>query len=196
MHFSQSPSLVFIYTIVHCCFLGAHALCEMSLNFSSGSICRYCHANHKDACEDGNIYEGLNGYEPGVLTREWYNKEASKAEAGEQSALKGHCVFNQTKAFHCVGQTPPCLGHDYFEGVVAYDIQMYLQFIVNTEKLISISELNSRIKNIPLSSRDSGNRPKEFKVRKPNSKYEGIKHSLFDLGVDFYKSSWNACCSK
>ena len=45
--------------------------------------------------------------------------------------------------------------------------------MVAEEKLITVGELNDRIKCAKLSKRDSRNRPKNFKIRKPNSKYEG-----------------------
>ena len=67
------------------------------------------------------------------------------------------------------------LGHDMFEGVVAYDIQVYLQHLVCKERLISAAELNERIKGSKLSQRDASNRPKNFKVRKPGNKYEGMR---------------------
>ena len=54
--------------------------------------------------------------------------------------------------------------------------------MVTKEKIIDINEINHRIKRTKLSERDSSNRPKEFKIRKPNSKYEGNAGSLRILG--------------
>ena len=70
------------------------------------------------------------------------------------------------------------LGHDFYEGVFAYDVQHYLDFVINKEKLISADEFNAKLKNIRLSERDAKNRPKYFKTRAANSKYQGNAGSL------------------
>ena len=37
--------------------------------------------------------------------------------------IKSESIFNQLHFFHfCNPGLPPCLGHDLFEGVVAYDL--------------------------------------------------------------------------
>ena len=68
---------------------------------------------------------------------------------------------------------PPCLGHDFFEGVFSYDIQFLLDYIINKEKLVSADQFNKNLKNCKLSIRDSRNRPNLFKTRSLDSKYEG-----------------------
>ena len=73
---------------------------------------------------------------------------------------------------------PPCLGHDHFEGTFAYDVQHYLDFLLNKEKLMTIDEYNLKLSRIKLSERDAKNRPKNFKIRSKNSKYEGNAGSL------------------
>ena len=65
---------------------------------------------------------------------------------------------------------------------MAYDIQFYLEYIIKKEKLIKQEDFNNKLKNVMLSSRDSKNRPKEYKNRKKNSKYEGNAGSLRVLG--------------
>lgn len=65
---------------------------------------------------------------------------------------------------------------------MAYDIQFYLEYIIKKEKLIKQEDFNKKLKNVMLSSRDSKNRPKEYKNRKKNSKYEGNAGSLRVLG--------------
>ena len=60
----------------------------------------------------------------------------------------------------------------------AYDVQHYLDFLLNKEKLISVEEFNSSLVSVRLSDRDSRNRPKKFKVRAKNTKYEGNAGSL------------------
>ena len=151
----------------------------MSENFSSGPICRWCVATHDETCAKGKCFSGSGGYYPEETTRAWYDQQVQNAEAKEPShGIKRRCAFNKCISFHCIDQQPPCLGHDLFEGVVAYDLQLYLQHIVTREKLIDVEELNQRIKAAHLSRRDARNRPKSFKVRKNNSKFEGNAGSI------------------
>ena len=162
--------------------LGQHMLSEMSSSFSSGNICRVCNATYDDVCKKNLLYSGIDGdYSTEILTKERYDTFADLAvENGVQSrethGIKGHCVFNELGSFHCVEQCAPCLGHDYFEGCYAYDVQFYLNFLVHKEKLLSLNDLNLLIKNAKLSSRDAKNRPKPFK--KGADKYEGNAGSL------------------
>lgn len=62
------------------------------------------------------------------------------------NGVKSNSVLNKLKYFHvCAPGLPPCLAHDLFEGVVEYDLAMYLQFLVKTRKWFSYDFLNSRI---------------------------------------------------
>lgn len=167
--------------------LGQHTIAEMSQNFSSGQICRWCKITHKNVCKDGLSYSQCQeGFSPEEWTVESYDENAKKAEDGDGGedtfGIKGTCVFNQLGAFHCALQLPPCIGHDFYEGVFSYDLQFYLEFLINKEKLLTQEQFNKRIKDALLSSRDSNNRPREFKTRKKNSKYEGNAGSLRVLG--------------
>ena len=164
--------------------LGQHSLAEMSASFSSGQICRWCKADYRSVCQEGKSYKGCEeGYEPDDWTVESYNESADKADSENEEGddtygIKGHCTFNQLESFHCINQMPPCLGHDVYEGSYSYDIQFCIDYIINKEKLISLENFNKKLKNFQLSERDSKNRPKEFKTRKKNSKYEGNAGSL------------------
>ena len=53
---------------------------------------------------------------------------------------------------------PPCVGHDFFEGVFSYDIQFLLEFIITKERLITAEEFNENLKKFQLNKRDAGNR--------------------------------------
>ena len=162
--------------------LGQHMLSELNCCFSSGFICRVCNATYSDVCKKHLLYSNIQeDYQTEYLTREKYDACADLAiENGSSSpetlGVKAHCVFNELKSFHCVNQTPPCLGHDYFEGCFSYDVQHYLDIIINKEKLISIEAFNRKLKNVKLSKRDARNRPKNFK--KGANKYEGNAGSL------------------
>ena len=60
----------------------------------------------------------------------------------------------------------------------AYDIQFYLCYLISKEKLLTSDEFNTRLQKVSLSDRDSKNRPRSYKTRGKNSKYEGNAGSL------------------
>ena len=100
-----------------------------------------------DCCKDG--------FSPERFTKESYDTFADLAEingeASEDSrGIKGNCIFNVLESFHCVTGTPPCLGHDFFEGCFAYDVQHLIGFMINTEKLLTAEDFNNRVKNFKL----------------------------------------------
>jgi hypothetical protein len=162
--------------------LGQHMLAEMNACFSSGNICRVCSAKYVDVCKKQLLYDEIEeNYHTEFLTKEKYDAFADLAvENGSQSeathGIKGHCVFNVLESFHCADQCAPCLGHDYLEGCFAYDVQFYLDMIINKEKILSVEDFNNKLQKVKLSSRDAKNRPKPFK--KGANKYEGNAGSL------------------
>ena len=160
--------------------LGAHTVSEMSQSFSSGFVCRWCKITYDDIHNKRFCYkECSSDFNVTKWTVEDYDNLADTAESSglPQQGIKRHSAFNSLKSFHCVGQLPPCCGHDFFEGVFAYDIQFYLDYIVNKEKLMTAECLNEKITLAILSERDASNRPKPFKTRKHGSKYEGNANS-------------------
>ena len=163
--------------------LGQHIIAELNQAFSCGNICRWCKISYNDCCINGKAYKHCeDGFEPQEWTVRDYDAKALAAEEGadpkDTDGVKRNCVFNTLQSFHSVLQLPPCLGHDFFEGVFAADIQFYLEYLVVKEKRISLEEFNRKLKNVQLTSRDSKNRPQNFKIRKKGAKYEGSAGSL------------------
>ena len=164
--------------------LGLHQLGEFNSVFSSGKICRICKAEYKDVCKDHHLYAGIeDDFNPELFTTSVYDELANTADVNggasdESLGIKTHCIFNSLEAFHCTTGMPPCLGHDFFEGVFSYDIQFLINYIINKEKLVTIEEFNINLANCKLSQRDAKNRPNLFKTRKIDSKYEGSSGQL------------------
>lgn len=72
--------------------------------------------------------------------------------------IKSNSVLNKLTHFHvCAPGLPPCLAHDLFEGIVDYDLAMYLQFLVKTRKWFSYDVLNSRIVTFKGESKNKAN---------------------------------------
>lgn len=50
--------------------------------------------------------------------------------------IKFNSVFNQLNFYHvCLTGLPPCLGHDIFEGILAYDLKLIIDDLVKKSGL-------------------------------------------------------------
>ncbi|XP_056599279.1 uncharacterized protein LOC130417623 isoform X1 [Triplophysa dalaica] len=54
---------------------------------------------------------------------------------------------------------PPCLGHDIFEGILSYDLALYLKYFIKQKKWFTYSILNRRIKQFKYSASDALSKP-------------------------------------
>lgn len=77
--------------------------------------------------------------------------------------IKSNSVFNQLNFFHvCTPGLPPCIGYNIFEGVVAYDIPIFIK----TKLWFTYKQLNTAIANFPYKGEDARNKPSTIS---PNS---------------------------
>ena len=164
--------------------LGLHQLGEYNACFSSGHICRVCKATYREVCKENKLYAGIeDGFNPETFTKSVYDNLADAADLNggggpDTCGIKTHCIFNSLQAFHSSRGLPPCLGHDFLEGLFSYDVQFLVDYIINKEKLLSVQEFNANLSKCKLSERDARNRPNPFKHRAKNSKYEGSAGQL------------------
>ena len=135
-------------------------------------------------CKNNNIYFDLDDEQcPKLFNSNSYDQYADKAvdndgATEEIMGIKGHCIFNSMKLYHCTTVMPPCAGQDFIEGVFSYDVQFLLKFIIMKEGLITAEEFNENLKKVQLNKRAAGNGPCSFRVKKLNSKYEGSAGQL------------------
>lgn len=74
------------------------------------------------------------------------------------NGVKSNSVLSKLKYFHvCAPGLPPYLAHDLFEGIVDYDLAMYLQFLVKTRKWFTYDILNSQIISFTGESQNKAN---------------------------------------
>ena len=59
--------------------------------------------------------------------------------------------------------------HDIFEGVVPYDVKLILHYIIYVLKLITLADLNDRIKNFNYGFYDKKNKPCPVSLDKCNT---------------------------
>ncbi|XP_071847349.1 uncharacterized protein [Apostichopus japonicus] len=82
--------------------------------------------------------------------------------------------FNVMKSFHVCGPgLPPCLAHDLFEGVVSYDLHLFLMFFIRSKKWFSIDLLNKRIHDFKYKGKDSFDKPTKVKGNYTSEKLSG-----------------------
>lgn len=138
--------------------LGSHMIGGFVENFSrSLHFCRYC------TIERDSFH--ATPLEPAMKrTVESYERNIQElATSGDNVVgVKFNSPFNQLNSFHvCQPGLPPCLGHDLFEGVVASDLKLYIDYLVNQEKFFTFTELNCYIKQFKYTGNDAANKPAE-----------------------------------
>ena len=138
--------------------LGSHGIGGFTENFSrSEYFCRYCEITRSEFQSDN----------PNVCapqrSPESYDSAVSDLQAGDSKHMKGikqKSVFNDLKSFHvCNPGLPPCLGHDIFEGVLSYDVALYLKYFIKKKKWLTYPLLNRRIKQFQYKGSDALTKP-------------------------------------
>lgn len=139
--------------------LGSHTVGGFTENFSSpsGHICRYCETTKSQFQR-----------KPHCLTAaprdvQSYDFAVQQLEAGTEAPVKGikfNSPFNSLQYFHvCNPGLPPCLAHDVFEGIVAFDLAIYIKYFVEIKKAFSYTLLNNKIQNFSYHEEDARSKP-------------------------------------
>lgn len=137
--------------------LGSHSIGGFTENFSrSQYLCRYCEITRHEFHNDPNVCGPQRNPE---------NYEAAlghlQAEGIQDvKGIKVNSVFNDLKSFHvCQPGLPPCLGHDLFEGIVSFDVALYLKYFIKTKKWFTYSLLNRRLRQFKYKGSDALTKP-------------------------------------
>lgn len=138
--------------------LGSHWLGGFLTNFSSGShICRFCEmtrAEFDSGCiaEQTDLLRTPLSYDRAVAS-------LKNSDVVVVDGVKSQSVFNSLTTFHvCKPGLPPCLAHDVFEGIVSYDIALFLKQL-NKMKVLNVKQINIRIQKFQFSPMDANVRP-------------------------------------
>lgn len=138
--------------------LGSHCIGGFVKNFSSTQhICRFCLLTRKEmnaGCmlATSDQIRNPSSYDAAVL-------ELASSDDVIVDGIKFRSIFNDLQLFHvCNPGLPPCIAHDLFEGVVAYDLPIFLRYFVK-KKFITVDVMNKRIECFPLLGSDSNVRP-------------------------------------
>ena len=84
-------------------------------------------------------------------TVEMYNADAVIAESSgcHQGGVKFSSPLNNLRHYHvCQPGLPPCLAHDVFEGVIAFDMVLLIKHYIS-KKWFTLEYLNHQIKTFP-----------------------------------------------
>ncbi len=151
--------------------LEASAVGGFSQCFSSADVCRVCHQQYKDL---PNI-TGIPKEAP--WTKEEYDTAAANIQPGQRNefGLNSVCLFNDLQAFHCVGQIPLDIMHDFMEKVAAYDAMSVLKILVKSD-LFTIETYNQVLHDVKLGDYEAADRPLQVNLK--NVKLQGKAMSV------------------
>lgn len=136
--------------------LGSHGIGAFSENFSTSvHFCRYCEIDRASFVADP-LAKGPH------RTVQSYKDNVQTDDVQQKKGVKFDSLFNELSYFHvCNPGLPPCIGHDLFEGVVSYDLALYIKHLVRVEKHFTYVELNRRINQFKYLGNDALDKPCE-----------------------------------
>ena len=138
--------------------LGSHCIGGFVENFSGCVyICRYC-LMPLESISSGNVFDVYP-------QRTSANYKEDLTELGKNPGLNNYhgikfdSIFNELKYYHvCNPGLPPCLGHDLFEGVVQYDLALFIKCMIKN-KWFTLAYFNQKINTFKYRGSDSNNKP-------------------------------------
>ncbi|XP_066509129.1 uncharacterized protein [Hoplias malabaricus] len=132
--------------------LSAHSLAGFSACFSHGFICRFCMCHHDNMCDSTD--ESSCSLRTPDDHRGHLGVQNSKSLYG----VAEHCPFEKIPHFEVTESFPPDLMHDVLEGVIPHVTRLVLKNL-NSDKLITIQQLNERLQEFPFGQNDVTHRP-------------------------------------
>ena len=152
--------------------LGSHYIGGFSESFSSNNFCRYCTIGKQEFVEGKALGD--------QRTPDSYDNDAKEAEEKIclVNGVKSNSPFNAIPSFHVATPAlPPCIAHDLYEGVVAYDLMQFFKYFCNEKQWITKDKLNHCIVNFNYKSYDALDKP--VKINFKTDKLSG--HAIENL---------------
>ena len=123
-------------------------------NFSANiQSCRFCLIN-KDGIQEKQDF---------CLWRtpeNYYKALKSIPEGSHNQGIKFDSLFNALDSYHCCAPgLPPCIAHDLLEGIVSYDLYLFISHFVKVKKWFTWEILNRRFRTYIFQRGDSCVRP-------------------------------------
>ncbi|XP_071943870.1 uncharacterized protein [Antedon mediterranea] len=137
--------------------LGSHFIGGFCESFNTEYYCRYCNKTKTQIREGFANKEQWQYRTPDSYTRALNMLEQENVQSYE--GIKRDSVFNTLSYFHVANPSlPPCLGHDIFEGVVDYDMALYINYFIG-KKWFTYQLLNEKLKRFKFVGSDTANIP-------------------------------------
>ena len=142
--------------------LGAHGIAGMIESFSGHYFCRYCLVTKSEFVEDPCCEKTLRSIDHyNVLLPDIDELGIGDSVLG----VKKRSVF-VTEEYHVFAPgLPPCLGHDLFEGVVAYDLHLIIVYFIKQD-WFELEFMNYRIKNFGYGATEKKDKPPLLSITK------------------------------
>lgn len=124
--------------------LGSHCIGGFMENFSTSQyFCRYCLITRSEFQSEN---PAIIGPERTPETYQSATEQLEREDVTEVQGIKFRSVFNTLENFNvCSPGMPSCLGHDVFNGVLSYDVALYLKYMTVKKKWLTYTILNRRI---------------------------------------------------
>ena len=144
--------------------LGQHWVGGFTTSFNTSAsayFCRFCNIQGKDFLEKPSMCGKLRTT---ASYDECINKLKQPCQLNHICGIKHCSAFNALASFHvCMPALAPCIAHDLFEGIVSYDMMIFINHFVHsgwfTEKYI-----NFRIKSFRYDSTTSKSKALPIKI--------------------------------
>lgn len=134
--------------------LGFHCIGGFTENFSSSKkFFRYCLIDRETFAISPLVFGPTNYKSVQQLISDNFVIDGIKFESS----------LNSLKSFQVCSGLPPCLEHDLFEGVVANDLTLYIEYLVKAEKHFTYGQINRAVSQTKHLGNDSHNPPCEIK---------------------------------
>jgi hypothetical protein len=146
---------------VLCCIagdnLGSNCIGGFTENFSTSPyFCRFCETSRSEfhTCPyQCSRFRTIDSYNQCV-------QEVNSNSLLQVNGVKRDSIFNSLLYFHvCLPGLPPCLGHDLFEGFVAYDMLLFINYFIKNKKWFTYERLNKRIKDFSYKNKEKQDQP-------------------------------------
>ncbi|XP_065683273.1 uncharacterized protein LOC136096064 [Hydra vulgaris] len=138
--------------------LGSHTIGGFVANFSTGKFfCRYCTLD-RQAFDEGKFCAQSELYRTSLSYQDSVSMLSDEDVSVE--GVKFNSVFNVLKYYNvCNPGLPPSLGHDLFEGIVKFDLPIFLTYFIKKKKWYKWDCLNKAIQNFHYLNSDCDVKP-------------------------------------
>jgi len=135
--------------------LGSHSLGGFTESFSSSDyFCRFCTMSRSEFHSKPYMIGHTR------TQQNLFSCYGKNPDLRQHNGVTKKFTIKRSHFFHvCQPGLPPCLEHDLFEGIVSYDVAIYLKYFIRLKHWFSYSVLARRIKRFSFVGCDNLDRP-------------------------------------